>query len=162
MKYLDYTTVLPERAPSPDLSNQPNLTDFVPPDLWNRRIEIHMLQAQGNQEHPDVQRFQEASQRWLTAVQLYTKKLESEHKIEFCNWNVYSTQHEKHSILWIQHALHGPWESKHYNLETVIGILRTKQGTEGIPGWDTSSPLHQQALIKALWQYIFINRLIPG
>ena len=162
MNYLNYTTVLPEGAPSPDLSNQPSLTDFVPPDLWERRIEIHMLQAQGNQEHPDVQRFQEASQRWLTAVQVYTKKLESEQGIEFCNWNVYSTQHDKHSILWIQHALHGPRDPKHYNLETVIGILRNKQGTGDILGWEASSTLQQQALIKALWQYIFINRLIPG
>ena len=162
MKYLGYTTVLPEGTPSPDLSDQPNLTDFVPPHLWERRIQIHMLQAQGNEEHPDVQSFQEATQRWLTAVQLYTKKLEAEQKIEFCNWSVYSTKHENHSILWIQHAHQGPQGPKPYSLDKVLDILTNKQGTSGIPGWDTSSGLQQKALIKALWQYIFINRLIPG
>ena len=81
MKYLNFTTVLPLGSPSPDLSGQPALNDFIPPALWKRRLELrdrssklhHRHQARYEEqpaqepEHPDAAQFRKASQKWLQA-----------------------------------------------------------------------------------------------
>ena len=111
MLYLDYTKVLPPGAPEPDLSNQPQLQDYIPADLWKRRLKINLMEIQGWIYHPEVRQFRACTDRWLKAVQDHTKQIEAKNGIEFCNWQVYSDSPgspNPEPSVWIQHAVAGP------------------------------------------------------
>lgn len=162
MLYLDYTQVLPHGSPTPDLSGQPDVQDFIPADLWERRHEIAVLNQQENQAHPDVRRFNEGTKRWLHAVRAHTKQLENANNIEFCNWQAYSTPDNGPGDpprLWIQHGFAGPNNPQPYtNAALRAMLLNDGTGMSEINGWDTSSPLQQQALMEACRLHLLLTQ----
>ena len=133
MKYLNFTTVLPLGSPSPDLSGQPALDDFMPPALWKRRLELRDHQARYEEqpapepEHPDVAEFRKASQKCLQAVRQHTQTVENAHNIEFCNWSVHSTtQPRTGPVLWISHAQHADGEEHPYTIQGVFRLINNR------------------------------------
>ena len=159
MNYLDFTTILPLGAPAPDLSGQPVFQDFIPPQLWRRRLELQVRQARYNiaPEHddPDVKEFREASRRWLKAVRGHAKTVETNNNIEFCNWAVRSTnQPAAGPIVWISHAEYGEGDHHPYTPNGARRLLNNPAAIAELPGWDQSSKLHRKALRYALTSFL--------
>ena len=151
MNYLDFSMVLPKGSPEPDLSGQPDLKDYMAPELWERRQLVYTAWAdQGDQE-----KFTDASARWLQDVRDHFARLEEEHGIEFCNWTVYSQDNRDWAPnLTVGHADQDPREHHAYRAEEIKGFLTEPRTLSNIPGWDQSSTMQRQAVMAAMLEFM--------
>ena len=163
MRYLDLSTVLPLGSPQPDLSGQPLLEDYMAPDLWERRLELHAL-CQPDRDPPtaDAKRFEDATQEWLQAVRHHTKQLEEEHQVEYSNWSIYSTENEgQPAILWIAYGYDIDGEEFPYTPNGVRQLLEDPTALPKLTGWTDSSTLQQEAVLQVLRQHLTIIYHLP-
>ena len=160
MTYLEYATVLPIGAPQPDFSGQPVLKDFIPNSLWSRRLELQYRRAQNKEEDTTLRVFKESTDRWFQAVIAHTKRVETMHNVEICNWSVRLTSvTSAHGpTITINHALDDTEENNLYSLRGAERLLNDPEAMDAIPGWAESSQLQRQAVRDAVNSFVRQHR----
>ena len=98
-------------------------------------------------DKPQTKRYVEANAKLEQETLAHRRKLERDHQIEWCQWSV---AHDGTERIWVTCRSDAP--DRTYSKEDINLFLLNPTSMYQIPGWEYTTPLQREAVVKALWE----------